>query len=561
MQSTPFRIGILGAVVILLAAGCDSSGSGQSGLEGGWTEAGKPPDALDAAKDVPAPGADAPDVRVAGDGLAADGRDVAAALDGPGGGPAVEPAVDGGAIEPSPDAPLGGATEAGPATGIDGSVGEAGGLPPLVYPDGGLSCGLAGAVCQSAADCCGLACIANRCAAAACRSDGMDCAAGGECCSTMCGTDGKCRPLNTACKTAGNACATGAECCSGLCNASKQCAQPGQVSYCAQTGDICRGDSECCTGVCKVEPGAAAGTCATIAMARNCQINGTVCTGCGGCCSHFCGPFGVGGPSICQPASGCHVEGDLCHADADCCGGDLSSGMHGAGLVRCAPDPVYGGRIGTCGNPKASNCPDGADTCKNTCIPDGNVCHFKPTPVCGGDLTNVNNNCCDCVNDKGCCQIDATGIPRCNSLTGCVPAGGSCAFSSQCCNRLPCVPDPVTGRLACGSTCVPMGGACTTNADCCTGMLCEATPGSLAGVCLIPTPPVVVPDGGAVVPDAEVPEPDASIPAPDAPPPVCAYYGQACSPTIPCCGGISCVNQDFGDCTATDVGCVCFTPE
>jgi hypothetical protein len=92
-------------------------------------------------------------------------------------------------------------------------------------------------------------------------------------------------------------------------------------------------------------------------------------------------------------------------------------------------------------------------------------------------------------------------------------------------------------------------------------MLCEVTPGSLAGTCIIPTlPPVVVPDGGAIEPDAGGPEPDAGGPDTGVPP-VCAYFGQACSVTTSCCGGMPCVNDSLVDCTAADLSCICFSPE
>jgi hypothetical protein len=549
MKTRALRASICCATIGLFAASCDGSGSGNANPDGSGSEAGNPVDVSTGGEDVTTPGTDARDVDVRTDGLAADGPLVEPSVDAP----SVVPTLDGADVEPTEDAPLGGEEEAGSATAVDGQAGEAGTLPPLVHPDGGLSCGLAGATCQSAADCCGLACIANRCATAACLSDGTACTTGGECCSTVCGAGGTCTPLNPLCKTAGNACVTGPECCSGVCDANHQCAQPSQVSYCARVGDICRADSECCTGVCNVTAGAAAGTCA--AITTSCQIDGTVCAGCGVCCSHFCGPFGAAdGPHICQPASGCHVQGDLCRQDSDCCGGAVTSGLPGAGLVKCEPDPIYGERIGICGGPKASNCPSGLDSCKNACNPEGNVCHYTGTAICEGATTSKRNDCCACISGKDCCQLDPVGIPRCNALTACVPAGGNCSFSGECCDNLPCVPDPVTGQLTCGSTCVPLGGACTTNADCCTGMVCEVAPGELVGECIIPTPPPVnIPDGGAVEPDAGPPD----VP----PPPVCAYFGQACSPSVICCSGMSCVNNSFFACSAADASCFCFTSE
>jgi hypothetical protein len=448
------------------------------------------------------------------------------------------------------------------STVADGQIAALDGKPgPGNSVDSGLVCGNQGASCRSAADCCGLECVAGVCAAAACVSDGKACSSGGQCCSTVCGVGGTCTPLNPLCKTAGNACASGADCCSKVCGTNHQCAAPSSISYCAQTGDICRMDNECCTGVCAMGAGASAGTCATITT--SCQIDGTVCNGCGSCCSHFCGPFGAGGPPICQPASGCHVQGDLCRKDSDCCGGDVKSGLPGAGLIACEPDPVYPSRIGTCGGPKASNCPGSVETCRNSCNPEGNVCHYKQTLVCAGSLTNVRNDCCGCISGKECCQPDATGIPRCNSLAACVPVGGHCSFSGECCGGQPCLPDPTTGELLCGASCVPAGGTCTTNHDCCTGMVCQSTPGALAGVCEVPvTPPPATPDAG--VPDSGNGIPDSSGSSDDlvsnVDAPVCAYYGQSCSVSVPCCGS-TCTNGAGLDCTATDTDCICFSPE
>jgi len=535
MKLTTLRLGVYLVTTMLVTSGCDDKVSGTSRGDADVSEAGLSADGSVSGTDLAS--------------ILVDARDIAPTEDAPGTVPALDAADAALDLSMVADTPLGGPGEAGPSLAVDAEpaevAGEAGSDVLPSSPDGGLACGLAGATCASAADCCGLACLSGLCAATACLSDGMVCAAGGECCGTVCGAGGTCVPLNPTCKTAGNACLTGAECCNGTCDANHQCASPGQVSYCAQAGDICRGDGECCTGVCNLAAGSVAGTCAT--LSTSCQIDGTLCNGCGSCCSHFCGPFGSGGPDICQPASGCHVQGDLCRRDSDCCGGDASSGLPGAGLIKCEPDPTYGSRIGTCGGPQASNCPNGEPTCKNSCNPEGNVCHFKETAVCAGDITNVRNNCCACVPDKECCQLDATGIPRCNTLDACVPAGGNCSFSGECCDHQPCLPDPVTGKLTCGSTCVPLGGACTTNGDCCVGMLCDVTPGALAGVCVIPPPPGT-PDAG--VPDS----------GPEDAPPICAYFGQACSVDVPCCG-TTCMNADFAECTATDTDCVCNTVE
>lgn len=556
MTNTALRLGGCCVAFLVLVSGCDSSKLSSAG-DGGADVVTIRLDSLPAARDT-RPGTDGPGAS----GL--DGRDV------PGGGGA--PGVGDAQGVPGADGPL---LPGSDAMARDGRPGVEV-APPHPNPDGGgTPCGLAGALCSTAADCCGLACVAGMCAAAACLTDGASCTSGGQCCSSMCGSSGTCAPLNPLCKTAGNACTNGSECCNGVCNANHQCAPPGQVSYCNQTGDVCRADVECCTGVCKLASGTGVGTCATITT--SCLVDGTVCNGCGECCSHFCGPFGAGGPDICQPASGCRVEGDLCHQDSDCCGGDPRSGMPGAGLVRCEPDPVYGARIGTCGGPRASNCPDGTDTCKHSCNPEGNVCHYTDTAICAGATTSQRNDCCACISGKECCKLDRTGIPRCNALEACVPVGGSCAFSGDCCNGLPCVPDPVTGRLTCGATCVPMGGLCTTNADCCVGALCQVAPGSLAGTCGVPTSPPGTdagvprtdggvgpgPDGAVPGTDSAADDPDAIVAPPDLapPPPFCSYFGQSCSTSQLCCEGMTCVNVGFADCTPADTDCICIANE
>src|SRR5262249_35719321 len=152
-------------------------------------------------------------------------------------------------------------------------------------------------------------------------------------------------PLNNTCLTSGNPCApsgdsgVGGGCCSGLCAAGK-CALAS--SYCTQVGDVCYRPADCCTGVCTIAAGATAGTCAPLATA-SCSIDGTLSTGCGDCCSRLCAPFASSGVNICQPASGCHVFGDLCRKNSDCCGGESKdAGLPGAGLVECELIPGAG---------------------------------------------------------------------------------------------------------------------------------------------------------------------------------------------------------------------------
>jgi hypothetical protein len=425
-------------------------------------------------------------------------------------------------------------------------------------------CGNAGAACASATDCCGLACVGNKCGGK-CVSDNGACATNGECCSNTCGSNNACTPINTMCKTAGNACTTDNDCCNKKCvggnandgGATGQCASPSQVSFCTQTGDICTRDGECCTGICVIAAGAGAGTCQPL-TAQGCSVDGELCNGCGTCCSHVCGPFGSSGTDVCQPGSGCHVQGDTCRVNKDCCGGDCANGLPGAGQVACVPDPTYPTKIGTCSGPGIANCkancPD-QSVCTNTCDPEGDVCHLNPTPVCAGANTGVRADCCGCISTKVCCVPDKMGIPRCNALTTCVPQGGSCSFSSDCCNNLPCVPD-ANGNLHCGAI-QGCGGGCTTNGDCATGLTCVVPPGSLQGTCT----------GAACVADMASP-PDlagvdlagADLAQPPGDMAMCSQYGQACSTTQPCCNNVQCTNATFTVCTAGQTGCTCFSP-
>ena len=420
------------------------------------------------------------------------------------------------------------------------------------------TCAAAGADCKVATDCCTLDCSAGKCSAMQCVSDGQPCSAGGAaCCSTQC-VSGACKPLNATCKTAGNACPNGnGDCCGKLCVAGT-CATPSQVSYCTQTGDICGRDNDCCTGVCAGVTATSAGTCANIAS--SCAVDGTVCNGCSGCCSSFCAPFGATGSRICQPASGCHVLGDLCRKDTDCCGGDVATGLPGAGLVKCIPNPMYP-QIGTCGMANPNNCTGGEETCKNTCQPEGDVCHFLGNGGCSSN--SFPNNCCGAPGNKGMCQLDKLGVPRCYGLSACAMTGQACASAADCCMGLPCLPD-AAGHLTCGAmSCVPAGGTCTTTSDCCTGIACVVPPGSLKGTCTPPsTPP---PDmGGSPVDLAGVDLTGADLaqpPSPDLAGPACSLYGQSCTAAGGCCGGNGTCLTPYPastPCTAGDTTCTCY---
>jgi hypothetical protein len=406
------------------------------------------------------------------------------------------------------------------------------------------SCKSAGDTCVVPTDCCNLTCNGGVCAqAGSCIADNAACGTSviGTCCSGTCGAGNTCTPLNNSCKTAGNPCGISGDaggngdCCSGSCK-SGVCELA--ASYCTQVGDICYRAADCCTGVCNIAAGATAGICAQLNSPVSCAIDGTICAGCGSCCSRLCAPFAASGVNICQPASGCHVYGDLCRKDSDCCGGEpTSTNLPGAQLVKCTLIAGTNG-IGYCDHPKGSG---GGG---NACDPEGDVCHFQ-NYACSN--SSDRNDCCACTAGKDCCKLDSLGIPRCNSINPndggtCVAAGGDCTFNGECCNSLPCVPNSA-GQLTCGvgggdgGICVPQGGVCTTTGDCCAGQTCVVPPGALAGTCsTVATPPT---DAGT-------------------PPPVCAEIGQSCATTA-CCLGLNCTGSMGASCGDTGAGCICTT--
>jgi hypothetical protein len=241
-------------------------------------------------------------------------------------------------------------------------------------------------------------------------------------------------------------------------------------------------------------------------------------------------PYGTSGVSVCQRANGCHIDGDLCQRNEDCCGNDQSLPTSGKNVecVRENPTDI----VGVCRNPMG-------------CSPDGNVCHYKQDTGYACVVSSAPNNCCAGVGNSGVCQLDPLGLPRCGG-GACKPGGDTCAFSGDCCNGVPCVPDS-TGQLRCaigrdggGPVCIPSGGGCTVTADCCAGSICHLPPGSTSGTCAPPPPPPTwdagVPDGG-----------------------VCALYGQACEKASDCCNNIPCLDPGHNPCAGTG-NCHCYIP-
>jgi hypothetical protein len=231
---------------------------------------------------------------------------------------------------------------------------------------------------------------------------------------------------------------------------------------------------------------------------------------------------------VCQPASGCRVNGDLCRKDTDCCGA-AGTGLPGDGNVVCEID--VGKLVGICRNPRS-------------CNPQGDVCHYKDY-VCSN--SSARNDCCAAVGNSGVCQLDLLGVPRCNGLgTTCRQGGETCSSMMDCCNQMPCVPDP-SGVLRCyspprtgidggvPSTCVTAGGSCSINGDCCVGTRCIQPVGSTQGLCGIPGSPPGTPPGldAGTTPGLDAGTPDGSTPG-------CAEYGQTCTVAGDCCNGVPC---------------------
>ena len=378
-------------------------------------------------------------------------------------------------------------------------------------------CTLAGGNCQASTECCSLACTGGHCSGSACIVDNQACADSASCCGGNC-VAGLCQPLNSACHTAGNSCTDNTQCCSSLCEAG--ICKLG-ASFCIQTGDVCSDSGTCCSGDCQKGTGTL-GTCAPPPSgATYCSdgVDGTVCGDCNGCCSRLCTPYAPTGVRVCQPASGCRVNGDLCRRDSDCCGA-AGTGLPGDGNVVCEIDA--GKALGICRNPRS-------------CNPQGNVCHFKDYAC---SVSSARNDCCAGVGNSGVCQLDFLGVPRCNGLgTTCIVGGGICSSAMDCCNLMPCVPDG-TGLLRCyappmttldagvPSACVPAAGPCSINGDCCAGSTCIQPIGSTQGICGIPPRSPPPSDAGAV----------------DASTNTCAEYGQTCTTASDCCNGINCWN-------------------
>jgi hypothetical protein len=398
-------------------------------------------------------------------------------------------------------------------------------------------CAAAGAACTTGPECCTFSCLGGKCSSKQCVADNLACGADGECCGGKCSPDGtgggKCAPLNSGGgSTGGNPCTTNANCASQFCNNGVCQAS----SFCGQNGEECADNNDCCGGLCTKQAGRTLGTCGAVQAggAGGCEPAGTLCTGSvppgactSECCSRSCAPYPPSGKTVCQPASGCRVLGDLCRANSDCCGWS-GSPQPLIGEFECVKASASQ-EFGVCG--KGNSCKEPGSICGKALEADGTA----TVTTC-----STANNCCElnlpgpnCNNTpENCCRRDALGVPRCiiNKNLDCTngmkpPAGTVCATSADCCGN-PCVNNKCLG------TCVAKAGVCTSNADCCSPSPCVIPAGSLQGICG-GTP---LPDGGVAPPSdgGTTPPPDAGTPG------NCALYGQMCTQSSQCCSGVPC---------------------
>src|SRR5262249_50970164 len=151
--------------------------------------------------------------------------------------------------------------------------------------------------------------------------------------------------------------------------------------------------------------------------------------------------------------------------------------------------------------------------------------------------------CSGNVQQNDTCHQDLLGVPRCSYANKgdagtCTRAGDACSTSADCCNGVPCVPNPGwdggAAQYICASTlCQPVSAGCTTNADCCPGNLCYLPPGASKGTCnpLVPPPT----DAGG----ADSGPADGGLTTPDGG--TCSLFGQVCTTTNDCCNSLPCL--------------------
>lgn len=464
--------------------------------------------------------------------------------------------------------------------------------PPPVIPDGGTDGGTDGGSDggpDGGAD------------GGSCKLAGAICLGNGECCTTYCDGTGHCStvvPGAGTCKVTGQACSpNGTDPINGCCSWNCAVALCAPATTCQVEGDVCHQDIDCCGMCCSADGancGAAGGTgrCMSLHVpgAPNCQQSGTPCSGGSNCCSNACTDMGSG-VKICQPASGCRIASEWCTSVNQCC--NINDQVPPNKQVECSVPT--GSTTGICTAPPACNPP--GDPCGVTFTE--NCCNGGSL-VCKYDSTGLKRCYGGCPNDN--CSTCPTGYdpddPAC-----CIAAGGVCQFKDQCCNGLPCLPDPLDGKLKCTApTCKPPGTPCSGAGDtsCCEGS-CQSIEGG-GYICLTAPPPpdggptckandlactsggeccstycLAAGDGGFTCQPPPLCQPQdgicltnadccsglsCSIPAGQTsglckPGATCPAAGQTCSPTQACCPGLLCTDKGTSTlCTGTGI-CVC----
>ena len=345
------------------------------------------------------------------------------------------------------------------------------------------ACTADNAACTTNAQCCSGTCTNGKCAALnpGCATLGNPCTTSTQCCSGFC-SGGICAQPSY-CGQNGDICASDTDCCGGLC--SKQpnatfgvCSQP-KSGGCTMDGMLCGGfldggvgdaglptcGGSCCSRACAPWGPTSVLVCQP---ASGCHPIGDLCAKNSDCCGgtdpksgYECiksspnDPVGTCGQgNSCKPNGDiCRLQTNQCNATADCCSGNVlqhdTCKQDNLGVPRCS----YEGDAGCVMPDAGAQCASSADCCNlNPCVPDGdggftcypNVC-VPTNGVCATDA-----DCCP----GGHCYIQGgqtSGTCKSNTIpdggtptdsgtvdAGCALYGQVCTQSSDCCNNVPC---------------------------------------------------------------------------------------------------------------------------
>ena len=210
------------------------------------------------------------------------------------------------------------------------------------------------------------------------------------------------------------------------------------------------------------------------------------------------------GVKVCQRANGCHIDGDLCRKDSDCCGGKGSMAPGDGNVnLRDLPQGLPWDFVET----RPAVTPRATSAITRT-TPARSPARATTAAEPRGTRTPASST--------------PSVSPRCHALDKCVEAGGVCAFTGDCCNASPCVPD------ADRAVTVPHGDAGRRTRLRCTRCFMHGDRRLLPrvrmldggrspkGTCGVPPPPNYPPDAGTPPPY-------------DGGPLGCAEYGQSCT--------------------------------